>query len=145
VPVASTASFVAPLAGVVLALTHREALAVDRFGPPEQRLEMLTQLHTGVREVLVALLKENSDDRGERDPFAVVSDTEGPDGSELELAHQHLPMLEAMEFIGRDRGSRTARKGRSWGDVAPLLVLIRDHRDELPDDWGGPQTTHDIG
>ena len=88
------------------------------------------------RQLLVGLLTETSEDGvDERDPLAVVSGDQPSESLEIELVHNHLPKLEAMGFIQWDRESCTIRKGRNWGDVAPLLILIRDHRDELPDDW----------
>jgi hypothetical protein len=40
-----------------------------------------------------------------------------------------------MGFIEWDRNSDETSKGPNWRDIAPLLVLVRDQQEELPDDW----------
>jgi hypothetical protein len=40
-----------------------------------------------------------------------------------------------MGFIRWDRDANEISKGPNWGDIAPLLILIEEHEDELPDDW----------
>ena len=87
------------------------------------------------RQLLVALLAHNPQDDTDRDPLDVVADNIDPEVLEVEMVHNHLPKLEAMGFIEWDRDTDEISKGPNWGDIAPLLVLIRDHQDELPDDW----------
>lgn len=88
------------------------------------------------RQLLVALLEKNPQDDDDVDPLGVLDDsTDGARNVETELFHNHLPMLEEMEFIEWDRDRGDIKTGPNWDDIAPLLRLIRDHRDELPDDW----------
>jgi hypothetical protein len=87
------------------------------------------------RQLLVALLAHNPQDDSDRDPLDTVADDIDPEVLEVEMVHNHLPKLEEMGFIEWDRGSDEISKGPNWGDIAPLLILIRDHQDELPDDW----------
>jgi hypothetical protein len=87
------------------------------------------------RQLLLSLLEHNPQDDDDRDPLNVVSEDVEPEVLEVELVHNHLPKLEEMGFIRWDREADKISKGPNWGDIAPLLVLIENHRDELPDDW----------
>ncbi len=86
------------------------------------------------RQLLVALLEHNPRDDG-RDPSDLVSDDIDPDVLELQLLHNHLPKLEAMDFISWDRETNEISKGPDWDEIEPLITLIDDRRDELPDGW----------
>jgi hypothetical protein len=91
--------------------------------------------HPYRRQLLVAVLARNPQDDDDRDPLDLVADDVDPDVLEVDLIHTHLPKLAEMGFIEWDRDAGDISKGPNWGDIAPLLVLIRDHQDELPDDW----------
>ncbi|VTT86294.1 hypothetical protein DM2_2332 [Halorubrum sp. DM2] len=51
------------------------------------------------------------------------------------MYHSHLPKLADLGFIEWDPDENEIRKGPRWDDIAPLLRLIEDHQDELPDGW----------
>ena len=87
------------------------------------------------RQLLLSLLEHNPQDDDDRDPLNIISDDVEPEVLEIELVHNHLPKLEEMGFIRWDRDANEIRKGPNWGDIAPLLILIEEHGDELPDDW----------
>ena len=87
------------------------------------------------RQLLLSLLEHNPQDGDDRDPLNVVADDIEPDVLEVELIHNHLPKLEEMGFVNWDRETNKISKGSNWGDIAPLLVLIENHQDELPEDW----------
>ncbi len=87
------------------------------------------------RQLLLSLLEHNPQDDDDRDPLNVVSDDVEPDVLETELVHNHLPKLESKGFIRWDQETNEISKGPNWGDIAPLLVVIDEHQDELPDDW----------
>lgn len=87
------------------------------------------------RQLLVALLDHNPQDDADRDPLNVVSDDLEPEVLQQALVHNHLPKLEELGFIAWDRGTNEISKGPEWDAIAPLLVLIHDHRDELPKGW----------
>ena len=87
------------------------------------------------RQLLVALLDHNPQDDDDRDPLNIVSEGAEPEVLEARLFHNHLPMLEEMGYIIWDRDAHEIQKGPDWDEIAPLLTLIHDHRDELPDDW----------
>ncbi|WP_324665150.1 ArsR family transcriptional regulator [Haloarcula sediminis] len=98
-----------------------------------QALEALSDRYR--RELLVALLRENPQDDDDRDPLDIIDPPQEPDVLEAELFHNHLPKLESMGFIEWDRETGQIATGPDWDDIAPVVELIYDHRDELPDGW----------
>lgn len=87
------------------------------------------------RQLLVALLDHNPQDDRDRDPLNIIADDIEPEVLEIELVHLHLPKLEEMEFINWDRTTNEISKGPNWKEIKPLLTLIYDHQDELPENW----------
>lgn len=87
------------------------------------------------RQLLVALLDHNPQDDDDRDPLNLVSDDIEPEVLEIHLFHNHLPKLEEMGFITWDRETNEISKGPDWVEIEPLLSLIEDHQEELPDGW----------
>jgi DNA-binding transcriptional ArsR family regulator len=61
----------------------------------------------------------------------------GDDTKEVEtiLTHAHLPKLEDMGYIEWDRETGGISKGPRFDEIAPVLDLLENHADELPDDW----------
>lgn len=84
------------------------------------------------RQLLLALLAENPQADTDPDPLDLVDSPDEPDTLAVELYHTHLPRLEAMGVIEWDKEAGEISKGPDWDSVAPLLVLIDDHLDELP-------------
>ena len=86
------------------------------------------------RRLLVRLLEHNP-----QDPVDLPDDVHtGEKQRELlvaELFHSHLPQLEELGFIGWERETNDVVKGPKFDEIRPLLELIRDHGDELPDGW----------
>ena len=87
------------------------------------------------RQLLVALLDHNPQDDTDRDPLDILSEADEAEVLESELVHTHLPKLDDMGFISWDRDSNNISKGPNWDENAPVLILIHDHKDELPDGW----------
>jgi len=85
------------------------------------------------RQLLLALLAENPQKDCDVDPLDAIADSDTADVTETELVHTHLPKLEAMGVIEWDRETGNVSTGPEWERVAPLLVLIDDHREELPE------------
>ena len=88
------------------------------------------------RNLLVALLEHNPQDDDDLDPLNATT----PSGSDLDvlqtkLFHNHLPKLEEMGYIEWDRERNEIMTGPDWEEIAPLLRLIDDHQDKLPEDW----------
>lgn len=55
--------------------------------------------------------------------------------STAEIYHTHLPKLEAAGFIEWDRDSSTITHGTNFEQVQPVVQLMYDHEDELPEGW----------
>lgn len=87
------------------------------------------------RQLLVALSDHNPQDDDDRDPLNIVAEDMEPEVLEIELVHKHLPKLEEMEFIAWNRETNEISKGPRWSEVEPLVTLIDDHQDDLPDGW----------
>lgn len=87
------------------------------------------------RQLLVALLDHNPQDDHDRDPLNIVADEVEPETREIEVVHRHLPKLEEMGFVRWNQETNEISKGPRWDEIEPLLTLIHNHRDELPDGW----------
>lgn len=79
------------------------------------------------RRLLVALSR-----RIPRDDTPVHSDDLGFVDEELD---NHLHHLGNMGFIDYDQEDQTVTRGPNFEDIEPLLQLINEHEDELPNDW----------
>ncbi len=100
---------------------------------PDDLFEALSDPYR--RQLLVALLDHNPQDDSDRDPLDVVSDDIEPEVLETALFHKHLPKLEKMGYINWDQDSNEISKGPDWAEIEPLLTLMHDHQDELPEEW----------
>lgn len=90
------------------------------------------------RQLLLALFEANPQDDGDLDPLDLLKQGETTadlDVTQVELHHAHLPKLADMGFIEWDRESGELSKGPNWNEIAPLLQLMQNHQDELPDGW----------
>ncbi len=88
------------------------------------------------RRLLVALLDENP--LGAEDPKLLpdVTMTDGDDhGLHIKIRHVHLPKLADVGYVDWDQESHSVTRGPKFDEVRPLLELLRDHVDVLPDDW----------
>jgi len=95
--------------------------------------EMLaTVADTHRRTLLLALLEENP-----QDELPVGNDDSADDAVEqlVQMRHVHLPKLVEYGFINWDEEANEVTKGPNFEEIRPLLELLRDHENELPDDW----------
>ena len=111
--------------------------------PPTDRVfEALANLYR--RQLLLAMFEENPQDDDDLDPLNLLKPgvpTDDLDTTQLNLEHVHLPKLADMGYIEWDRESGELSKGPNWEEIAPLLQLMYDHGDELPDEWlSGPSS-----
>ena len=53
----------------------------------------------------------------------------------VSMQQVHLPKLADYGFIEWDKGEHEVMKGPNFDEIRPLLELLNDHEDELPDDW----------
>jgi hypothetical protein len=101
--------------------------------PMDAVLDALADPHR--RKLLVALLEHSPREADDRDPFDVLSDAEEPEVLQTNLVHWHLPKLEEMGYITWDRTTHDISKGPKWDEIGPVVELIDEHSDELPDGW----------
>ncbi|WP_199722333.1 helix-turn-helix transcriptional regulator [Haloarcula sp. Atlit-120R] len=95
--------------------------------------------HEYRRRILLAVAQQNPQDEDDITSEAVAEE-HGDDGDALEhvktgLHHVHLPKLADAGFIDWDRDSGTITRGPRLEEIEPLLKLMHDHQDELPEDW----------
>jgi hypothetical protein len=68
---------------------------------------------------------------------AVITDG-GPAGNdrtkEIRLHHNYLPRLATHEFIDWNRETNEITRGDKFEEIRPLLRLLYENRDQLPDD-----------
>ncbi|MXR51031.1 hypothetical protein GRX03_05345 [Halovenus sp. WSH3] len=65
----------------------------------------------------------------ERPSIAVSSADE-----KIELMHTHLPKLDSMGYVVWDRERDTVVTGPNWGEIEPVIRLLRANKDSLPND-----------
>jgi hypothetical protein len=87
------------------------------------------------RQLLVALLSHSSQADDNCDPLNIVTTEAEPDVLLVELVHRHLPKLADRGYIAWDRTTNEISKGPNWNEIAPLLELIHEHQDSLPEGW----------
>jgi hypothetical protein len=58
-----------------------------------------------------------------------------PSEMRIELRHRHLPKLEDAGVVEWDRETNELWRGRRFEAVRPVLEMLSEHADELPDDW----------
>jgi predicted transcriptional regulator len=86
------------------------------------------------RKLLIALLEHNPQD----DSPVIIADSENEsDAVErlVSMQHVHLPKLAEYGFIEWDEDTHEVMKGPNFDEIRPLIELLDDHKDELPDDW----------
>lgn len=86
------------------------------------------------RKLLVALLEHNPQD----DSPVAITDSDGEEDAVERLVmmeHSHLPKLVDYGFIEWDESNHEVIKGPRFDEIRPMLELLDEHADELPDDW----------
>lgn len=68
-------------------------------------------------------------------PGDIIQRDQKPDRLRVELEHIHLPLLEEMGFIRYDRESSEVTIGPRFGRISPLLELLNEHPDDVPDSY----------
>ncbi|MFD1635091.1 DUF7344 domain-containing protein [Haloplanus ruber] len=85
--------------------------------------------HTYRRRILVVLVQHDSDIKFGIDHLIQASDRRD---IELSLHHNHLPKLDQIELINWNREEDTISRGIRFEEIAPMLELLIEHREELP-------------
>ncbi|WP_324666185.1 hypothetical protein [Haloarcula sediminis] len=65
----------------------------------------------------------------------ILSKTDELEILESELIHSNLRKLEEMDSISWNQTTNELSKGPQWDEIAPILTLMYDNQDELPDRW----------
>lgn len=86
--------------------------------------------HVQRRKLLVALLEHNPQD----DAPVVIADSDAVERL-VSMHHAHLPKLADYGFIMWNEDTHEVVKGPKFDEIRPLLELLDDHEDELPDNW----------
>ena len=98
--------------------------------------KMLSHEHR--RRILMAVARDSPQD-DEITSKSVANEHEKDDDAtkllKQQLYHVHLPKLDEARLIDWDRDSGLITRQPRFEEIEPLLRLMSDHRDELPDDW----------
>lgn len=86
------------------------------------------------RKLLVDLLDHNPQ---EISPETSAGSDAGVSAVEplVQMHHVHLPKLADYGFINWSRTSDEFEKGPNFDEIRPLLELLEDHPDALPNEW----------
>lgn len=86
------------------------------------------------RELLLALIQHNPQDDDDSDPLDIHP--EGADAfSQMNIFMGHLPKLAELGVIDWDQDKNQISKGPDWQEFEPLLRLIAENKDRLPEEW----------
>lgn len=85
------------------------------------------------RRRLLLWIREHNPEDAEQIPRDMTdSDTEF-ERMFSQMYHLHLPMLAAAGVIAWDSDQNVIRRGPEYDELRPLLNLLRDHKEELPE------------
>jgi len=90
--------------------------------------------HVQRRKLLRALLIHNP----QEDDSVVIDADESADEEFtrfMQMHHIHLPKLEDYGFITGNQKTNGVSKGPNFEEIRPMLKLLVDHEEELPDGW----------
>lgn len=100
--------------------------------PFDEVLDALS--HFQRRKLLIALLDHNPQD----DSPSVLADSE-EDADDLEkhvaMGDVHLPKLVEYGYINWNQDTHEVTQGPNFDEIQPLLELVVEYKDELPDGW----------
>lgn len=91
--------------------------------------------HVHRRRVLITLLETRPQQGSVIVPEGVHVGERDLDELQAEFVHKHLPKLEQHDFITWNRQTHEVTHGPRFDEIRPLLELLHEHRDELPDGW----------
>jgi len=97
----------------------------------DQLFEALGDRHR--RQLLIELL---NCDREETLPLSDAVSEDGTDQERvhIQLAHNHLPKLEEMEYVQWDQEDGEVARGPQFEAIEPSLELLVRHAEKLPDE-----------
>ena len=99
----------------------------------DEHFEALSNVHR--RRLFIALLVRNPQRDDVVAPEAVHEGDKAIETLQSEIYHLHLPRLEEAGYIRWNRDTHEVVRGARFDGIRPLLGLMRNHADELPNDW----------
>lgn len=109
-----------------LANAQRRHLLLDLLEHNPQEVAAMSEASREVTEMSSGLLEEYL--TGDHD----ISDAEK---DSVRLNSVHLPKLDEYGFIDWQRDEEQVVKGDRFDEIRPLLKLLQDNPEALPDDW----------
>jgi hypothetical protein len=111
--------------------------AVVADGSTDRSLDRMFDVlrHPYRRRILMLVSEHNPRDENEFSVDALATEDDDLELLTTELFHVHLPKLAEAGYIEWDEDTHTIRRGPNLDEIAPLLRLIDDHQDELPEGW----------
>jgi Ser-tRNA(Ala) deacylase AlaX len=91
--------------------------------------------HPYRRRILMLVSEHNPRDENEFNVKNLATEDDDLELFTTELYHAHLPKLADAGYIEWDEDTHTIRRGQNFEEIAPLLRLMDDHQDELPEGW----------
>lgn len=87
-----------------------------------------------IRRLLMTLLEHSPEDEASI-PEDLASSDEELDELLTQITNIHLPKMEDSGVIEWDRENNVVRKGPMFDKLRPLLELIDENPEQLPDGW----------
>ncbi|MDG5775133.1 hypothetical protein QA599_01630 [Haloarculaceae archaeon H-GB1-1] len=87
------------------------------------------------RRILTTLAERNPRNQAEFEAPDFNPEDKELESFKTELYHKDLPRLSEAGFINWDRDTDTVTRGPNFEEIRPLIELMNNHQDELPDDW----------
>lgn len=108
-----------------------DGVATAREQVLDRSFDVLSDRHR--RRVLLRL-RTLSERRGEVAVAAVAATATDPERARITLRHQHLPKLEAENYVEWDHERGMLRPGDRFHEIEPVLDLVSDADDIAPRD-----------
>jgi len=91
--------------------------------------------HTLRRRILLSLMTDYPRPTAEFETVEFRPEDSDREVISVKLHHRHLPQLDEAGFIDWERSADSVTKGEHFEEIRPLLELMDDHAEDLPDDW----------
>ena len=99
----------------------------------DESFDMLS--HPFRRRILTRLHDRNPRDEASFSKDSDADETDDEERVKIEIHHRHLPKLADSGFIDWDREESVVRRGPCFDEIVPLIELMVNHQNELPEGW----------
>lgn len=110
--------------------TSFDELSAVNHVPLNDALDALA--HSQRRKLLFSLLDH---DPQTDSPVPAANSEDETNTQIVKMHHVHLPKLADYGFIDWNQETHEVTKGPNFGKIDPLLKLLADHEDDLPEIW----------